>query len=176
MTSHNGITVVTDREGQYQWFRGRITDSIIFPRLYFLRLIFLHVLQQLLISYRVFLCLAPSFDQTLVPSIASASCDVSDHRFVQLRGQGSVSFAWILNSTSKPSHLDSFCHLDDGAGEGVRDDLQQLGRVLSRLDVEGLDQEVGESEEDARRCFQRQKDYHRQPIEEVVDGGASERP
>jgi len=67
-------------------------------------------------------------------------------------------------------------HLYDGVGEGVGDDVQQVGGVLSALDVEGLDDEVRELVQDAGGHLQRQQDHHRQPVEEVVDRGARKGP
>lgn len=67
-------------------------------------------------------------------------------------------------------------YLDDGVGERVRDDVEQVGRVLPGLDIEGLDDEVGEFVQNPRGYFQGQKDQHRQPVKEVVDRSASEGP
>lgn len=43
--------------------------------------------------------------------------------------------------------LDVYCHrlyLDDGVCERVRDDVEQVGGVVSSLDIEGIDDELGE--------------------------------
>lgn len=67
-------------------------------------------------------------------------------------------------------------YLNDGFGERVRDDVEQVRGVLARLDVEGVNQECGELVKDARRYLQRQKDQHRQPVKEVVDGRPGKGP
>ena len=45
----------------------------------------MHLMQRLLISYRVFLFLAPSFDQAHVSGGRVTGGDASDNRFVQLK-------------------------------------------------------------------------------------------
>lgn len=45
----------------------------------------MHVMQRLLISYRVFLFLAPSFDQAHVSGGRVTGGDASDNRLVQLK-------------------------------------------------------------------------------------------
>ena len=67
-------------------------------------------------------------------------------------------------------------YLDDGAGERVGDDVEQVGGVVPPLDVEGVDHELGELVEHAGGHLQRQQHQHRQPVEEVVDRGSRERP
>lgn len=67
-------------------------------------------------------------------------------------------------------------YLDDGVGERVRDDVEQVGGVLARLDVEGVDQDLGEFVQNTCGDFQRQENQHRQPVEEVVDRGAGKCP
>ena len=66
--------------------------------------------------------------------------------------------------------------LDDGVGERVRDDVEQIGGVLAGLDVEGLDHDRGEFVQSPRGGLDGQEDHHRQPVEEVVDCSASKRP
>lgn len=71
------------------------------------------------------------------------------------------------------------CHglyLDDGVGEGVRDDVEQVGGVLTSLDVEGVDEEEGEFVQNTCGYLQGQKNQHRQPVKEVVDRSASKCP
>lgn len=72
--------------------------------------------------------------------------------------------------------LEQAPYLDDGVGERVGDDVEQLGGVVARLDVERVDEELGELEEDAGGHLQGQQDQHRQPVEEVVNGGTGKRP
>lgn len=96
---------------------------------------------------------------------------------------GSVSEATDSTVLSPPirrrsetrGHL-SHLYLDDGGGQRLRDDAEQLRGILARFDVEGLNQDVCELEKSARRCLQWQEDQHRQPVEEVVDGRPSKRP
>lgn len=67
-------------------------------------------------------------------------------------------------------------YLDDGVSEGVRDDVEQIGGVFATLDVEGFDEEVGEFVQNTCGDLQGQKNQHRQPVEEVVDGSTGECP
>lgn len=67
-------------------------------------------------------------------------------------------------------------YLDDRVGERVRDDVEQVRGVLSGLDIEGFDEEVGEFVQNTGGCLQGQKNQHREPVEEVVDRGSSKRP
>lgn len=67
-------------------------------------------------------------------------------------------------------------YLDDGVSEGVRDDVEQIGGIFATLDVEGSDKEVGEFVQNTCGNLQGQKNQHRQPVEEVVDGSTSKCP
>lgn len=67
-------------------------------------------------------------------------------------------------------------YLDDGAGERICDDVEQVGGILSALDVKGFDHAVSEFVQDPRGNLQREQNQHRQPVEEVMDRRASKRP
>lgn len=65
--------------------------------------------------------------------------------------------------------------LDDGAGEDIGDDLQQV-RSFSAPKGEGPDEETSDRAQVAGGHLQRQQHQHREPVEEVVHGGASKCP
>lgn len=154
--------------------------------------------------YRVLFCLAPGFDQALVSGWFVTGCQVIDDRFVQLQTKTNMMemsrltlrtlvlvnphlwwkwwalFFWKrfrsdwLNSCV-PTDL-SDLYLDDGGGQRVRDHAEQFGGILATLDVEGVNQEFCELVKNACRCLHRQKNQHRQPVEEVVDSRPSKSP
>lgn len=140
----------------------------------------MHVMQRVLTSYCPLLCFAPFFDQALVSGRWVTRGEVIDDRFVQLQTTETSTCKIRVRHAGVAYFLDDLnaCRpdLDDGVGERVRDDVEQVGGVLAGLDVEGIDQEQGEFVQNPRGGLQGQEDQHRQPVEEVVDCSASKCP
>lgn len=67
-------------------------------------------------------------------------------------------------------------YLDNELREGICDNFQKLRGILSILEVEGFHYQVGQALQVMGGSLQRQKHQHREPVEEVMDGGPCKGP